>query len=160
MKKIVSILLVMALCFAMCACGKTSDNTTETEPNPYEKYARYEELFNYLEDGNYEKADAYLKKHFNVEETEAKEEEIIETEAPNTPSFRSVEITIDNWQEYFELRTHYKFEVNGFGEFECVDAYYLLTTKDGIVPDVYNCDVTFEYQLVVDTKQCSVDFEN
>ena len=64
MKQVLSMLLVFALCFALCACGKE-----EVAENPYEKYAKYEELFGYMEDGNYEKADAYLREFFDVPES-------------------------------------------------------------------------------------------
>ena len=56
--------------------------------------------------------------------------------------YEPIEITLDNWQDYFEFKEYHKFEENGFGEFESASTSYYLITKDEINVDVENSDVT------------------
>lgn len=78
----------------------------------------------------------------------------------NESLYELVEITLDNWQDYFELREYHKFEENGFGEFEKVTTYYSLVSKDGIIFDESKSEVTFEFTCSIETKPYTVDFEN
>lgn len=78
----------------------------------------------------------------------------------NESQYELVEITLDNWQDYFEMREYHKFEENGFGEFEKVTTYYSLVSKDGIIFDKSKSEVTFEFTCDIETKPYTVDFEN
>lgn len=78
----------------------------------------------------------------------------------NESQYELIEITLDNWQEYFERREYHKFEENGFGEFEKVTTYYSLVSKDAIVFDASKSNVTFEFTCNIETKPYAVDFEN
>ncbi|MBE6939982.1 MAG: hypothetical protein E7457_04115 [Ruminococcaceae bacterium] len=78
----------------------------------------------------------------------------------NESQYDLIEITLDNWQEYFERREYHKFEENGFGEFEKVTTYYSLVSKDAIVFDASKSNVTFEFTCNIETKPYAVDFEN
>lgn len=78
----------------------------------------------------------------------------------NESQYETIEITLDNWQDYFEIRTHNAFAENGFGEFERVVTWYLLVSKEGIVFDENNCNVTFEYAYTIERKPYTIDFEN
>ena len=61
MKKISCLLLMLLLCHGLCACG--GDQIAES---PYEQYAKYEELFMYLEAYDYDSANAYLHHFFGM----------------------------------------------------------------------------------------------
>ena len=57
----------------------------------------------------------------------------------------TIEITADNWQEYFELRTYNKFEKDALDEISYVTVNVALVSKDGIVPDWQASTVAAEY---------------
>lgn len=63
MKKALSLILALLLCLSLCACG--GNNASES---PYEKYAKYEELFMYLETNDYDNANAYIQNFFGMTE--------------------------------------------------------------------------------------------
>ena len=159
MKKLLSLLLAAALVLSLGACGK--------EANPYEKY---EELFEYLEREDYDSAMAYIRELAGESETvpqaapatEAETEpETTETQPSETePQPVTVEITMDNWQEYFELREYVEIKKNGFGEFEKVSVYYALVNKDGMSPECDLSDVTMEFSYTKKYVSMSVDLEN
>lgn len=159
MKKLLSLLLAAVLVLSLGACGK--------EENPYEKY---EELFEYLEREDYDSAMAYIRERAGVPETvppaapasEAETEPApTETQPPETePQPVTVEITMDNWQDYFELREYAEFTKNGFGEFESVSVTVALVNKDGMYPDCFLSDVTFEYAITRKFVSITVDPEN
>lgn len=69
MKKYISLLLALVMCLSLCACG--GNNTSES---PYEKYAKYEELFMYLETNDYDNANAYIQNFFGMTEDTLKGE--------------------------------------------------------------------------------------
>ena len=76
------------------------------------------------------------------------------------PKIRNVEITLDNWQDYFELRTYHKFEENGFGETEYRFSYNSLVSKDSLIPDIDKSSVTIEFTVTPEYKYSTVDLEN
>ena len=82
------------------------------------------------------------------------------TTTKNELQYEIVEITLDNWQDYFELCTHHEFEENGFGEFEMVTTYYTLVSKSGIVFDINKSEVTVELTANIEDKTYTVDLEN
>lgn len=159
MKKLLSLLLAAALVLSLGACGK--------EENPY---AKYEELFEYMEREDYDSAMAYIREMAGESETEPQtasateaetEPETTETQPSETePQPVTVEITMDNWQEYFELREYVEIKKNGFGEFEEVSVCYALVNKDGMSPECSLSDVTFEYALTRKYVSMTVDPEN
>ena len=159
MKKLLSLLLAAALVLSLGACGK--------EANPYEKD---EELFEYLEREDYDSAMAYIRELAGESETEPQtasateaetEPETTETQPSETePQPVTVEITMDNWQEYFELREYVEIKKNGFGEFEKVSVYYALVNKDGMSPECNLSDVTMEFSYTKKYVSMSVDLEN
>ena len=63
MKKTISLLLALVMCLSLCACGGG-----ESAESPYEKYAKYDELFTYLETNDYDSANAYIQDFFGVTE--------------------------------------------------------------------------------------------
>lgn len=154
MKKLLSLLLAAALVLSLGACGK--------EANPYEKY---EELFEYMEREDYDSAMAYIRELAGESETvpQAAPATEAETEPETTetePQPVTVEITMDNWQEYFELKEYVEIKKNGFGEFEKVSVYYALVNKDGMSPECSLSDVTMEFSYTKKYVSMSVDLEN
>lgn len=157
MKKILSLLLAAALVLSLGACGKAE--------NPYEEY---EELFEYLEREDYDSAMAYIRELAGEPESEpqAAPDTEAETQPPETqpsetePQPVTVEITMDNWQDYFELREHTEFQKNGFGEFEKVSVWVALVNKDGMYPDCSLSDVTLEFAITQKYASMTVDPEN
>ena len=75
----------------------------------------------------------------------------------SAPQYTTVEITMDNWQDYFELKAFHDFQKNGFGELEGVMTIFLLITKDGIVCNRDECSITIERTITRETKSVTVD---
>ena len=159
MKKFVSLLLAALLVLSLGACGK--------EENPYEKY---QELFEYMEQEDYDSAMAYIRERAGAPETEPQTAPATEAEtqpeptetqpAETEPQPVTVEITMDNWQDYFELREYTEIKKNGFGEFERADYWVALVNKDGMYPDCFLSDVTMEFSYTMKRVSVTVDPEN
>ncbi len=182
MRRITVMFLAVVLSLSLAGCAGEHSVKTDNE------YQEYEELLDMLEDGEFEEALYYvaelgaidLEKFGKVpvdteddaaEKPEPEKAEQVNAEgAPMNPSqqessdeqskYEPVEITLDNWQDYFELREYHKFEENGFGEFKKVTTYYSIVSKDGILFDQSKSDVTFEFVCNIESKPYTVDFEN
>ncbi len=120
MKKALSLLLALVMCLALCACG-----SKEASPNVQNE---------------------------QVETTPSTQEVPTETTVPEStstpePTYETVEITMDNWQEYFEFRTKRDFMYSAFNELTEVDLFYYLVVKDGIVVDCYNSEIAVEIEI-------------
>ena len=87
-KKILLFTLALALCagFVFAACGR---NVTIT--NGDDKYDKYEQLFSYLESGDFENAHTYIHDFFGVTETQPKATE--PTTVPTQPTTQPTEST-------------------------------------------------------------------
>ncbi len=57
-----------------------------------------------------------------------------------TPSYVDITITIDNWQDYFELYQHEVWEKNAFGENTGFVIYTAMKIKDELIPRVGNAN--------------------
>lgn len=126
MKKIILLALVLCMCLSLCACGVDE---------------KYEELLGYLENGDAQGAKqelsqllpelgeeqekaaadaALLEKyqdligHMEAAEYEAAKADV-ETYIP-APTYSEVAITLDNWQQYFEVRPYAEVDLNENGE--------------------------------------------
>lgn len=93
MKKIAVLALVLALLTLLCACGETVVTEIEKEvektvevPTVPEEYLGYQELVDALEAGDYEAAMAFIN----------------ELERGPVPPIKEVEITTENFLDYFE----------------------------------------------------------
>ena len=135
MKKTIVILLALVMLLSLAACGGTAENP----------YAKYEELFNYLEAKDYESAGAYIQKlaenGADAQNTDTAEPSTAETE----PSYTTVEITLDNWQDYFEIKPMATFNKNAFGEVEAVFRSWYFCLKESWADSVAAADVALEY---------------
>jgi hypothetical protein len=129
MKKAILILLVLGLCLCLCACGK---------------YAKYDTLIGYIEAGDEENAT----KEFLA---------LLEQNKPETtePATTTVEITMDNWQDYFELRLVADISRDHFDEVEDTFAKWRLYLKEEYWGKVPEADVAFGYYA---TEACECNF--
>ena len=133
MKKILAIILAALMCLSLCACAGEENNSEGTSEVQNEN---------------------------TPTETTAPSEETTDTEPSETePVYETVELTLENWQDYFEFREIKKIKINGFGEFNGADVLYYLVTKDGIELDTKNSSVTVRYLVTTEYKPCSVDLE-
>ena len=153
MKKLLALLLVAVMCLSLVACGNNNAAIIEEYEIVMEDYEnRIAELEAMLAECD-ETINRLLAEKENTE-TEITEPENTETQ------YETVEITLDNWQDYFELRVFRLIQLNGFGEFDRMVTRYFLATKDGIVPDCGKSDVTMEYVCTYERKPYIVDIEN
>lgn len=133
MKQIIAMLLVLVMCLAMCACGVDE---------------QYKALIEYLDARDYEGAKAEMMALFPEAKAEAeileKYGELIEllekedyegalldvqSRVP-VPEYESIEITMDNWQEYFEIVPSHGWDENAFGEGEALHMGISMFIKD------------------------------
>ena len=117
MKKAISLLLALMLCLSLCACGGSNEMPeAQVSTDPATTPEATEPA--------------------TTEATEPEESE---------PAPVCVEITLENWQDYFELREYTEFVENGFGEIDDAKTHWSVVSKDGYTVDEENCDVTFEF---------------
>ena len=157
--------LALLLCISLCACTKE-----ESTNSPYEKYAEYEELFCYLEDGDYDNANAYIQNFFGVNDGASSSNTTVAidgglepaqtttTSAFSDPTYTTVEITADNWQDYFEVLVRPAIVKNGFGEFSELSVNTYVISKEGLT--VCSCEITCEYAYDYKRTTYHVDLEN
>lgn len=140
MKKLIALLLVAVMCFSLVACG--GGETPNTDDNSAQEQQ--------TQNGNNE-----------PEVTEPDNTEPDNTEPENTePQYATVEITLDNWQDYFEFCEYTVFLDNAFGEFDCFYICWSLAAKDGLIVDENNSDIAIEYTYTTERKPYTVDYEN
>lgn len=107
MKKSIALTLVLTLCLSLCACGKADKHEEMKQDDTYAEVVQTP-----------------------VEMTETEPMEM--TEAPTEPQIVEVEITLDNWQEYFEFKEFLFCLNNEFGEFKEYAFYWCLVPKESI----------------------------
>ena len=100
MKRVFVILLAAVMCFSLGACAKSSES---------EKYETYKSLIDYLEAEDYESALAEIVRiSENDKDADAQEdgEQGDTQQSKAEPEAHTVEITLDNWQEYLEINQY------------------------------------------------------
>lgn len=129
-------LMAAVLCFSLAACGNNSE---------LEKYEKYETLIDYLEAEDYESALAEMVKisenadilendeQENDEQEDGEQEDTQQSEAE--PVEQMIEVTLDNWQDYFEVQTQMDLYRNDFGKIENPRLSYRLKLKEEFVND-------------------------
>lgn len=130
MKKTIALILGLVLCLSLVACGNNEE---------LEKYKKYETLINYLEEEDYQKAYIELLKI-----SRGGEDATIPTEEEKKVT--TVEITPDNWQDYFEIRPFESVQYNDFGDLTYKSMGHALYLKEEYLPRVVNggTDVSFK----------------
>ena len=133
MKKTISILLALVLCLSLCACNSGKEAPV-SEPEKHEATT------------------VPMETELEIIETEA----IVETE----PQFVTVELTLDNWQEYYELVETPNFQKNAFGEVEGFGVSVELRMKEEyqqLLVSIENGAIEYQRQYAV--VGCQVDME-
>ena len=132
MKKAILILLVLGLCLCLCACGK---------------YAKYDDLIGYIEAGDEENATKEFLALLEQNKPETTEPETTEPETTEPeitePATTTVEITLDNWQDYFELVPGMAASRNAFDEIENAYNRWQISLKEEYRGRIANADVAF-----------------
>jgi len=123
MKKALSLLLALILCLSLCACGDQ------------EKYQKYDALIDYIEAGDTENAVNEVLSLIGQNGPE-------ETEAPEVAT-TTVEITMDNWQEYFELVLSALVGRNAFDEIDNAYSQWRISLKEEYRDSLTNANVAF-----------------
>lgn len=147
MKRIAVLLLVAVLCLSLCACGNSKE---------LEKYRKYETLIDHLENGDY--TSAYLE----IANLSASKNNSQESEKTTT-----VEITMDNWQEYFEIVLGTDITRDAFDEVKYVYSELTISLKEEFRDRLQAADVAFgwhaseygEYTFVHDLNTGSTSYE-
>lgn len=121
-KKVTIILSAACASLLLAACGNN-------------KYEKYDELINYLEAGDYESAYAevagleQLNKDKEKKETKTKE----------------VDITMDNWQDYFEIQKAANVNKDDFDEISGIEFGYYFVPKKEVEEQLLEANVAVAY---------------
>jgi hypothetical protein len=128
MKKLFAVLLTVLMGLSLVACGNSEE---------LEKYKKYETLINFMEEDDYESALGELIRLSEEDKMEKVEEGNVST----------VEITTDNWQDYFEIKMVANEEFNDFDELDHFYPEYKICLKEDVAESVVNAEVDFGYQF-------------
>lgn len=122
MKKMLALLLAAVMCLSLVACGGSEENTA--------KIAEYESRIAELEAMLAER-DAEIERLLAENESEVPQNtEQENTEPENTePQYETVELTLENWNEYFEITNELHFCRNEFDEIWRIDNRFYLKLK-------------------------------
>lgn len=157
MKKTISLLLALVLCLSLCACGNAKEmkaEETELKYNDYDKAMNEGALpFGDNEQSSHDESSSPTENNASVEAE---------------PEKQVIEITMDNWQEYFEIRQYVTcgyIGTNDFGEVKKVsyDFITLFTLKEEYAEkiDPYESEIAIEYDADWSTKKITwnaIDF--
>ena len=115
MKKIIALIVVVAMCLSLVACGGGTDTSQETENNTTD----------------------------NID-------------------YEPIEITLDNWQDYFEVVEVPVWEENAFREIDSFNLRYEFRLKEEYYPrlNAEASNIVMEISYSYGAKPCKVDFEN
>ena len=133
MRKAISLFVASALCLSLCACGVAE---------------QYKPLLEHLENQNYEgirnemmvlspdfaaEQEQMEKYQSLIDALEAEDYETafadVESRIP-TPEYEIIEITMENWEEYFEIVPDHYWITNAFGEGKGLTVGFSLFLKD------------------------------
>ena len=130
MKKIIALLLALVMCLSLCACGGGNDTpeTTEAPTAPPTTEAP---------------TTLPTTEVFAPTETE--------------PQYTSVEITMENWENYFEYNLTVSPRMNAFGEVETLCPVMSFCLKDEWASITTDIDVAIEYNAI-DTYSCMFSY--
>lgn len=72
----------------------------------------------------------------------------------------AVEITSDNWQDYFEIVEREEIELNNFGEISDMYKDFYLVLKGGYEIAGYETEIAVEYNYLTEWRYVEIDKEN
>lgn len=156
MKRIISIISAAALCLSLTACSNQAPN-----PDEIAKYKKYETLINYLEAGNYEEA------ILEIIALSGKGDPTSEQDNPDGDKKRvAIDITMDNWQDYFDVVRKEEINRNAFDEIEDVrlNYYIILKSEYTMAPyageDAGYTNIAAEAKYHMEWRHLDIDYEN
>ncbi len=136
MKKFLFIFLVLSVCVSLASCGQSTD------------YSKYDSLISSIEKGDYEGAHAELDRLAAFDEN------------TTVPEYSAVEITLDNWSEYYEIVEVHETSLNNFDEVEDMYKTYKFVLKDGYDIDTDSTQIDIEFNYTKEWRYVTVDKEN
>ena len=139
MKKLVVLFLVSVISFSLVACGGDKKQAEINNELQMDKSSVDESVQENLDD---EYSDNVNSDDVSEQQTQEDNKEI--------PAEKTVEITLDNWQEYFEIRPSTNGPLyNSFDEFERLDyVNWAMFLKDDVKDKVTKMeDVAIEYSF-------------
>lgn len=139
MKKLIALLLAAVICLSLVACGNSEE---------MEKYKKYETLINYLEAEDYESALEEMIK-LSQHSSDNGEDNDNDVDSTQTVTTGTIELTVDNWKNFFELQVVPEYRLNAFGEVETVKLSQLLVFKEEYAGRVTCNDVAIEMDRMI-----------
>lgn len=145
MKKIFALFLVAAMCLTLVACGNNKEMDKEME-----KYKKYDTLIHYMEAEDYEGA---VEEIMKISQESNRDSGAVDdngnTENKDAGFLQSVksetiELTLDNWKDFFELRIVPEYWLNAFDEVETLVLPQFLVFKEEYSGRVTCNDVVIE----------------
>lgn len=172
MKKWIALLLVLAMCAALYGCGVDEKYKALLECLDTGDYAgikaelsllspdfraeqeqmtadgelleKYADLIASLEAGDYETAVENIRARMPV---------------PEEPVYEEVAITMDNWQEYFEIRPYEEFNYNDFGDLVYMRTGYAFYLKAEYLPLLRENGADVSFRVGVTAEYWEVDID-
>ena len=157
MKKIISTILLISLCFTLCACSDVKQEVYDTLKAGYDEVtAKYDELKSKVD------------KYSTVIEALEKEDYDGAVEAVNAmrpaPKYKEIVITLSNYSDYFEVEPNLPdFKKDSFGNPDFFTIFGYVKLKDQyyekLVPGKYS-DVKFNVYYLGKAINVLADFSN
>lgn len=147
MKKIIALFLATVMCLALAACGNNDEMA---------KYKKYDTLINYMEAEDYEGvAQEIIRISQESSSSCGAADDNGNTE--NNVKSETVELTLDNWKDFFELRLKPEYRLNEFGEVETLVLSQFLVFKEEYAGCVTCNDVAIEMNKTVQVIEIKLD---
>lgn len=145
MKKILCLLLVLALVLCSCADAVDTTSTDSAEISSVES----------LELSSAASSEASSEPISSKETSSADTVSEVQTRG-------NIQITMENWETYFEFAVIPRFATNAFGEVEKLQFAHLLKLKDEYAKkvDTSKTKMTIEVSFVYGERSCEVDLAN
>lgn len=155
MKRIFTWILALLLLFSLTACGEKDTQKDPSSDPPAGEESQYQHIFDWIENGEYGMA---------ISELERLQQEAIQKEN-EAKGIQEITITIDNWDQYFELDWGYNNYTNAFDEITHVNKVAVIKLKDEYTPvnkwdmDAPETSVNFEVRMAnYNSVTCTADF--
>lgn len=162
MKKLLALLFVLALCLAFSGCNAS-------EEAPYScGHEQYLPLIALLENGEYNGAKTWINDTYGLTETEAPHaeamptvpEETVATEPKRTGTVE-IELTPENFGEYFEIYHDCFFQENAFGDISAGMMPWGIRLKDAFQPYLKKADgIAAEIDVGFSIIEYEIDYDN